>query len=62
MTYYGHCGSKLATTSQQKKYVRKDGAENIRYLYKYRCTGKAYKARDCDGQTAYAKNILRILF
>ncbi len=50
----GHCGSPLCTTYNKKKYVRKDGTEYVKREAKYRCSGKAQKKVDCDGQTLYS--------
>lgn len=50
----GHCGSPLTTTYNKKSYVRKDGTKRVSSLAKYRCSGKAQKKADCDGQTVYA--------
>ncbi|WP_412729487.1 zinc ribbon domain-containing protein [Geobacillus stearothermophilus] len=50
----GHCGNPLCTTYNKKKYVRKDGTEYVKREAKYRCSGKAQKKVDCDGQTLYS--------
>ena len=52
----GYCGSPLTTTYHDKKWNTKDGVEHVARKAKYRCSGKAQRAKDCDGQTIYSQN------
>lgn len=51
----GHCGSPLTTTYNTRSYTKKDGKISRYRIAKYRCSGKALKKTNCDGQTIYAQ-------
>lgn len=55
--YCAHCGMKLNATSYVDHYTTKDGVrhESPR-RFRYICSGKAMKRKDCDGQSAYVAN------
>ena len=57
--YCGHCGEKLTTFLETKRYKKKNDDISTSYAYRYRCMS-FYKrgAVKCDGQSAYgAKKI-----
>lgn len=59
IAFCGHCGQKLTTFLETKRYKKKNGEVTTRYAYRYRCMS-FYKrgAVECDGQSAYgAKKI-----
>ena len=51
----GHCGNALTTTWNKKVYQRSDGTTRASHYAKYRCSGKALKKVDCDGQTMHSQ-------
>ncbi len=56
--YCGHCGSRLALTTNGKAYPCKDDPNRIVKRVRYICYGKTRKQTDCDGQTGYTAHIL----
>ena len=56
--FCGHCGSRLALTTNGKAYPCKEGAHRIVKRVRYICYGKTRKQTECDGQTGYTAHIL----
>lgn len=54
----GHCGSRLALTTNGKAYPCKEDAHRIVKRVRYICYGKTRKQTECDGQTGYTAHIL----
>nr|WP_162306402.1 recombinase family protein [Brevibacillus laterosporus] len=52
----GHCGSAVTTTYNYKSWTLADGTIQKKCFPKYRCSGKALRATNCDGQTIYSQN------
>jgi len=48
------CGGRLTTSVAGAPYTRKDGTINENKNFRYVCTNKARKVRDCDGQSTYS--------
>lgn len=51
----GHCGGSITTTYNYKSWTLADGSVQKKRLPQYRCSGKALKATNCDGQTIYSQ-------
>lgn len=56
--FCGHCGSRLALTTNGKAYPCKEDAHRIVKRVRYICYGKTRKQTECDGQTGYTAHIL----
>ena len=56
--FCGHCGSRLALTTNGKAYPCKDDPNRIVKRVRYVCYGKTRKQTECDGQTGYTAHIL----
>ena len=56
--FCGHCGARLALTTNGKAYPCKDDPARIVKRVRYICYGKTRKQTDCDGQTGYTAHIL----
>ena len=56
--FCGHCGSRLALTTNGKAYPCKENAHRIVKRVRYICYGKTRKQTECDGQTGYTAHIL----
>ena len=56
--FCGHCGSRLALTTNGKAYPCKEDARRIVKRVRYICYGKTRKQTECDGQTGYTAHIL----
>lgn len=56
--FCGHCGSRLALTTNGKAYPCKEDAHRIVKRVRYICYGKTRKQAECDGQTGYTAHIL----
>ena len=56
--YCGHCGAKLALTTNGKAYPCKEDPHRVVKRVRYICYGKTRKQTDCDGQTGYTAHIL----
>ena len=56
--FCGHCGSRLALTTNGKAYPCKEDAHRIVKRVRYICYGKTRKQTECDGQTSYTAHIL----
>ena len=56
--FFGHCGSRLALTTNGKAYPCKEDAHRIVKRVRYICYGKTRKQTECDGQTGYTAHIL----
>ncbi|WP_167569118.1 recombinase family protein [Brevibacillus migulae] len=55
LTRCGHCGAAISTTYNYKSWTLADGTVQKKRLPKYRCSGKALNATNCDGQTIYSQ-------
>ena len=56
--FCGHCGSRLALTTNGKAYPCKEDAHRIVKRVRYICYGKTRKQTECDGQTGYTAHTL----
>ena len=56
--YYGHCGARLALTTNGKSYPCKEDPHRVVKRVRYICYGKTRKQTDCNGQTGYTAHIL----
>ena len=56
--FCGHCGSRLALTTNGKAYPCKEDAHRIVKRVRYICYGKTRKQTECNGQTGYTAHIL----
>ena len=56
--FCGHCGSRLALTTNGKAYPCKDDPNRVVKRVRYICYGKTRKQTECDGQTGYTAHIL----
>ena len=56
--YCGHCGARLALTTNGKSYPCKEEPHRVVKRVRYICYGKTRKQTDCNGQTGYTAHIL----
>ena len=56
--YCGHCGARLALTTNGKPYPCKEEPHRVVKRVRYICYGKTRKQTDCNGQTGYTAHIL----
>lgn len=56
--FCGHCGARLALTTNGRYYPCKDDPNRIVKRVRYICYGKTRKQTECDGQTGYTAHIL----
>ncbi|MBO4676276.1 MAG: recombinase family protein [Oscillospiraceae bacterium] len=56
--YCGHCGSRLALTTNGKPYPCAADPNRVVKRIRYICYGKTRKQTECDGQTGYTAHIL----
>ena len=56
--YCGHCGARLALTTNGKSYPCKEDPHRVVKRVRYICYGKTRKQTDCNGQTGYTAHIL----
>ena len=56
--YCGHCGARLALTTNGKAYPCKEDPHRVVKRVRYICYGKTRKQTDCNGQTGYTAHIL----
>jgi DNA invertase Pin-like site-specific DNA recombinase len=56
--YCGHCGAKLALTTNNKYVKNADGSITKIPRIRYICYGKTRRQTECDGQTGYTMHIL----
>ena len=56
--YCGHCGARLALTTNGKTYPCKEDPHRVVKRVRYICYGKTRKQTDCNGQTGYTAHIL----
>ena len=56
--YCGHCGSRLALTTNGKAYPCAADPNRVVKRIRYICYGKTRKQTECDGQTGYTAHIL----
>lgn len=56
--FCGHCGSRLALTTNGKAYPCREDPNRIVKRVRYICYGKTRKQTECDGQTGYTAHIL----
>lgn len=56
--FCGHCGARLALTTNGRYYPCKDDPSRIVKRVRYICYGKTRKQTECDGQTGYTAHIL----
>ncbi|MFA7689450.1 MAG: recombinase family protein [Bacilli bacterium] len=57
LVYCGHCGNKMNTWSNHKKYSNKNGDVNKFVTHRYRCSSSLVKGRgECEGQSTYSCN------
>lgn len=56
--FCGHCGSRLALTTNGKAYPCREDPNRIVKRVRYICYGKTRKQTECDGQTGYTSHIL----
>ena len=56
--FCGHCGARLALTTNGKPYPCKDDPTRVVKRVRYICYGKTRKQTECDGQTGYTAHIL----
>ena len=56
--YCGHCGARLALTTNGRPYPCKDDPNRVVKRIRYICYGKTRKQTECDGQTGYTAHIL----
>ena len=56
--FCGHCGARLALTTNGKAYPCAEDPHRIVKRVRYICYGKTRKQMECDGQTGYTAHIL----
>lgn len=56
--FCGHCGSRLAVTTNGKAYPCKEDPTRVVKRIRYICYGKTRKQTECDGQTGYTSHVL----
>jgi len=56
--YCGHCGARLALTTNGKPYPCAADQHRVVKRIRYICYGKTRKQTECDGQTGYTAHIL----
>lgn len=56
--FCGHCGARLALTTNGKAYPCAEDPNRIVKRVRYICYGKTRKQTECDGQTGYTAHIL----
>ena len=56
--YCGHCGARLALTTNGRAYPCKDDPDRVVKRIRYICYGKTRKQTECSGQTGYTAHIL----
>ena len=56
--YCGHCGSRLALTTNGRPYPCAEDPSRVVKRVRYICYGKTRKQTECDGQTGYTVHIL----
>ena len=56
--FCGHCGARLALTTNGKAYPCAEDPNRIVKRVRYICYGKTRKQTECDGQTGYTSHIL----
>ncbi len=56
--FCGHCGARLALTTNGKPYPCREDPNRIVKRVRYICYGKTRKQTECDGQTGYTAHIL----
>ena len=56
--YCGHCGARLALTTNGKPYPCAADPNRVVKRIRYICYGKTRKQTECDGQTGYTAHIL----
>ena len=56
--FCGHCGARLALTTNGKAYPCAEDPHRIVKRVRYICYGKTRKQTECDGQTGYTAHIL----
>jgi DNA invertase Pin-like site-specific DNA recombinase len=56
--FCGHCGARLIVTTNNKRYMRKDGGVTLTPRTRYVCYNKTRHKHLCNGQTGYAINKL----
>lgn len=56
--FCGHCGARLIVTTNNKRYMRKDGEVTLTSRTRYVCYNKTRHKHLCNGQTGYAINKL----
>ncbi len=56
--FCGHCGARLALTTNGRSYPCKDDPNRVVKRVRYICYGKTRKQTECDGQTGYTAHIL----
>lgn len=55
VTRCGHCDSAITTTYNYKSWKLANGTVQKKRLAKYRCSGKALRSTNCEGQTIYSQ-------
>ena len=56
--FCGHCGARLALTTNGKAYPCAEDPNRVVKRVRYICYGKTRKQTECDGQTGYTAHIL----
>ena len=56
--FCGHCGARLALTTNGKAYPCAEDPHRVVKRVRYICYGKTRKQTECDGQTGYTAHIL----
>ena len=56
--YCGHCGARLALTTNGRPYPCREDPNRVVKRVRYICYGKTRKQTECDGQTGYTAHIL----